>query len=87
MTKRHCAAFMLLAGLCLAAQAGPGEAFVPAHRSKDGSLVPANVPPLSGGTHMTRRPGKAGVKAHRIVDQRRTALMPPLFAEARPARR
>ncbi len=39
----------------LPAAAGPGDVYVPAHRTADGSWVPANVPPSSGGTRMARK--------------------------------
>ena len=38
------------------ARASPGDVFVPAHRTRDGSFVPPNVAPLSGGSHLARRP-------------------------------
>jgi hypothetical protein len=82
-TARHlvgaCAAMVAMQWQC--AQAGPGEVFVPAHRTKDGSYVPANVPPSSGGTHLATRPHRASPTASRST---RTAFLPPLLGEARP---
>ncbi|MDQ6640007.1 MAG: hypothetical protein M3Z15_10145, partial [Pseudomonadota bacterium] len=54
----------LLTALAPAANAAPGDFFVPAHRTRDGHYVPPNVPPLSGGTHLARRPSRGGA-AHR----------------------
>jgi hypothetical protein len=70
------------------AEAAPGDAFVPAHRTKDGHYVPANVPPLSGGTHLARRPGRSAV-AHRPAKHRAVRIRSavPMFVEARPVRR
>jgi hypothetical protein len=61
------------------ARAAPGDAFVPAHRTRDGHYVPPNVPPLSGGTHAVRRPSR-GTTAHRPAGAK---LAPPLLVEAR----
>jgi hypothetical protein len=65
------------------AGAAPGDVFVPAHRTRDGHYVPANVPPLSGGTHLARRPGR-GTAANRHV---RAKGAVPLLVDARPIRR
>ena len=65
------------------ARAAPGDVFVPAHRTHDGHYVPPNVPPLSGGTHLARRPSRA-TAAHRHARAKRAA---PLLVEARPVRR
>jgi hypothetical protein len=73
----------LAAALSPDAGAAPGDVFVPAHRTRDGHYVPANVPPLSGGTHLARRPGR-GTAAHRQVRAKRAV---PLLADARPIRR
>ena len=63
--------------------AAPGDVFVPAHRTRDGHYVPANVPPLSGGTYLARRPSR-GAAAHRQVRAKRAV---PMFVEARAIRR
>jgi hypothetical protein len=64
--------------------AAPGDVFVPAHRTRDGHYVPPNVPPLSGGTHLARRPTR-----HRAVAPRaaKAKLAPPLLVDAPPVRR
>jgi len=64
-------------------RAAPGDVFVPAHRTRDGHYVPANVPPVSAGTHPARRPSRAPA-AHRNAG---TKLAPPLLVEAREIRR
>jgi hypothetical protein len=66
---------------CVAARASDGAGYVPAHRTKDGHYVPANVPPSSAATGTARRSG-AGKRA-----RTQAALLPPLLAEARPLRR
>jgi len=80
-----CASLALLAS---AAHAAPGDAVVPAHRTRDGHWVPANVPPLSGGTHLSRRPGR-GASGHRVAHApaRTRDLLPPLLVDAQPIRR
>jgi hypothetical protein len=86
MTKTLLLLFCALA-VCGLARAADGEAVVPAHRTEDGSLVPANVPPASGGTHLARRPGKSGRAAPaRASPAARAAAMPPIFTEAPPMR-
>lgn len=64
-------------------RAAPGDFFVPAHRTRDGHYVPPNVPPLSGGTHLARRPGRGAI-AHRHA---RAKAPVPLFVGARAVRR
>ncbi len=64
-------------------RAAPGDVFVPAHRTRDGHYVPPNVPPLSGGTYLARRPSR-GSAAHRHARAKRTV---PMFVEARAVRR
>ena len=70
----------------------PGEVVVPAHRTRDGHWVPANVPPISSGTRLSRRPGRS-TKGHRPARSSARAaagtqrLMPPLLVEAQPVRR
>jgi len=80
-----CASLALLAS---AASAAPGDLVVPAHRTRDGHWVPANVPPLSGGTHLSHRPGR-GSAAHRLAPApvHAQSLMPPLLVDAQPIRR
>ena len=65
------------------AHSAPGDVFVPAHRTRDGQYVPANVPPLSAGTHSVRRPARGAV-AQRPSGAK---LAPPLLVEAREVRR
>jgi hypothetical protein len=68
--------------------AAPGDVVVPAHRTKDGQWVPANVPPASGGTHLARRPTRGGTTTHQATPARPTQnLLPPLLVEAQPIRR
>ena len=62
-------------------RAAPGDIYVPAHRTRDGHYVPANVPPISAGTHPARRPSR-GAAAHGNAK-----LAPPLLVEAREVRR
>jgi hypothetical protein len=86
------AASALLVSALPDAQAAPGDVVVPAHRTRDGHWVPANVPPISGGTHLARRPARSA-KAHRTsrsstpAPARSQRLMPPLLVEAQPVRR
>ena len=70
--------------LSVDAFAAPGDVFVPAHRTRDGHYVPPNVPPLSGGTHLARRPTRHRVAAPRHA---KAKLAPPLLVEARPVLR
>ena len=65
------------------AHSAPGDVFVPAHRTRDGQYVPANVPPLSAGTHSARRPARGAVAQR----QSGAKLAPPLLVEAREVRR
>ncbi len=78
---------LLLAAAWPAAQAASGDVVVPAHRTKDGSYVPANVPPSSGGTHYARRPGKRSVAHAAAARSEPNAIAVPLFAQARTVRR
>jgi len=77
-----------LALLASASHAAPGDVVVPAHQTRDGHWVPANVPPLSGGTHLSNRPAR-GANVHRIAHApaRTQHLMPPLLVDAQPIRR
>ncbi len=86
--------FMTLAASALAwaaiaghAVAAPGDVFVPAHRTRDGSYVPPNVAPLSGGNHIARRPSRGRAVPHRSVVAPRSGIASPLFVAARPLRR
>jgi hypothetical protein len=79
-------AFSLLALIADGAPAAPGDVVVPAHRTRDGHWVPANVPPMSGGTYVARRPTR-GVAARRQANPERPQLAPPLLVEAQPVRR
>ena len=65
--------------------AAPGDAVIPAHRTRSGAYVPASVPPMSSGTRLAHAPKSA--KAHRADDDPAPAPLVPLFAEARPIRR
>jgi len=75
-------------GSVLPAAAGPGDVYVPAHRTADGSWVPANVPPSSGGTRPARKLPVRSAKppaAPAAVPASPTA--PPLIVAAEPIRR
>ena len=83
-----------LAVAASAAYAAPGDVVVPAHRTKDGQWVPANVPPSSGKTTPARRPARATATTKRqAASTQETApthaapLLPPLLSEAQPVRR
>jgi hypothetical protein len=83
-TARQLFALCALAtAFCPDARAAPGDVVVPAHRTRDGHYAPANVPPLSAGTHLARRPSR-GAAAHRQVRAKRAV---PLLVDARPLRR
>jgi hypothetical protein len=79
-----CAVFLTMSGP--AAQAASGDVVVPAHRTRDGTWVPANVPPSSGGTHLARRPAKRFTARipSRVASE---AVAVPIFAQARALRR
>jgi hypothetical protein len=86
MSPRSVFCALLVFGSCVAAQASPGDPFVPAHRTQDGHYVPANVPPLSGGTHLARNPGSATV--HKTPRQAHAAgVAPSSYTDARPVAR
>jgi hypothetical protein len=92
--KHARSAWMFLAcSVALPAVAGPGDVYVPAHRTANGLWVPANVPPSSGGTRMARKlPARsAKVPAPSPTPASGTATaspaMPPLFVAAEPVRR
>jgi hypothetical protein len=70
---------------CGPALAGAGDVYVPAHRSRDGTFVPANVPTSSGGTRAAARLGRSG--ADRAAAKRpRNGTVAPIFVNARPVR-
>jgi hypothetical protein len=74
--------------LCIWAEpslAAPGDAVIPAHRTRSGAYVPASVPPMSAGTRLAHAPKSA--KAPRADDYSTPTPLVPLFAEARPIRR
>ena len=83
------AALALLA--CCAAlpvAAGPGDVYVPAHRTADGSWVPANVPPSSGGTRMVRKlPVRTAKPPAATATSSASPPAPPLLVTAEPIRR
>ena len=85
------AALMVMAcGTAFPAAAGPGDVYVPAHRTANGLWVPANVPPSSGGTRMARKPTARPAKAPAATTpapSTASAAMPPLFVAAEPIRR
>ena len=63
-------------------RAAPGDVYVPAHRTRDGHYVPANVPPSSARTRVSSRPSRnAAAPKHA-----NSKLAPPLLVEAREAR-
>ena len=83
-----------------AASAAPGDVVVPAHRTKDGQWVPANVPPTSGKTSVARRPTRVAAATKRqtaspqssiptqdVASPHSEPLLPPLLVEAQPIRR
>ena len=67
--------------------ASAGDVLVPAHRTRDGSYVPANVAPNSSGSYVARRPGKRMAKRTSQPRAANAALVPPLLANAQPIRR
>ena len=80
-------AALAITALLLSGAAAAGDVLVPAHRTRDGSYVPANVAPNSSGSYLARRPGKGhGAPAARS-SQAKPALVPPLLANAQPVRR
>jgi len=82
-------ASVALLALCIWAEpslAAPGDAVIPAHRTRSGAYVPASVPPMSSGTRLAQAPRKSS-KAPRAEDYSTPTPLVPLFAEARPIRR
>ena len=74
--------------------AAPGDVVVPAHRTKDGQWVPANVPPTSGKTTIARRPTRvtastklSPASTQEAASTQHAPLMPPLLVNAQPIRR
>jgi hypothetical protein len=91
--KPHVLVFALLGGAAaLPAAAGPGDVYVPAHRTANGLWVPANVPPSSGGTRMAKKLPARAAKAPAAApsgspSDTPSATMPPIFVAAEPIRR
>jgi hypothetical protein len=82
------AALVLAAcGTALSAAAGPGDVYVPAHRTADGHWVPANVPTSSGGTRMAKKLPARSAKAPAPAPTAASPMLPPLFVDAEPIRR
>ena len=79
-------AFVVAALLC-AGEASAGDVLVPAHRTRDGSYVPANVAPNSSGSYLARRPGKGSRAPASSRPAARSVLVPPLLANAQPIRK
>ena len=77
---------LLLGVIAEHAEAAPGDVVIPAHRARDGTLIPPNVPPSSGGTTMPLvAKGKAHKRTSRPTSRGRPAAAPvPMFVEARP---
>ena len=83
-----------LAAATLAASAAPGDVVVPAHRTKDGQWVPANVAPSSARTSTTRRPAHGATTSRRrpastsdAASTQHEPLLPPLLVNAQEIRR
>lgn len=73
-------ALLALPGMdALAAQ---GDVYVPAHRTRDGTLVPANVPPSSGGTRIATSLAH-GAASRTTSRSFRNAIVAPIFVQAR----
>jgi hypothetical protein len=90
MKHAHAALLVLACGAVLPALAGPGDVYVPAHRTANGLWVPANVPPSSGGTRPARKlPARSAKVPAAAPASPSTAspAMPPLFVAADPIRR
>ena len=88
-TSRRAALALLACCAALPVAAGPGDVYVPAHRTADGQWVPANVPPSSGGTRMAKKPAtRTAVRPPASSATANAAsAMPPLFVAAEPIRR
>jgi len=75
-------------GSALPVAAGPGDVYVPAHRTADGSWVPANVPPSSGGTRPARKlPVRSAKPLAAPATSPASPTAPPLIVAAEPIRR
>jgi len=82
------AALVLLGcGSALPATAGPGDVYVPAHRTANGLWVPANVPPSSGGTRMVPKLTARSARPPAAPTSKAPPSVPPLFVAAEPIRR
>lgn len=68
---------------CGPVRAGSGDVYVPAHRSKDGTFVPANVPTSSGGTHGVARLGHSSTGRHASSGRQRNGVVAPIFVNAK----
>jgi len=68
------------------ALAGPGDVVIPAHRTSDGTAVPASVPTTSGGTYLPiARRGKIARQALRPTSRGGSTARPvPIFSSAAP---
>jgi hypothetical protein len=76
------AAFIALGGF---AHAKDRAFYVPAHRTKDGSYAPPNVPPNSAAAAPAREPAAAHLlRADRHRTKHRPKYVPPLFVQAPP---
>jgi hypothetical protein len=73
---------IVIAGSCIDAQAAQGDVYVPAHRTRDGSFVPANVPPSSGGTRIAMSLGRRA-PGHAAGRSFRNAIVAPIFVQAK----
>jgi len=82
-------AALAIAACCtaLSAAAGPGDVYVPAHRTSDGHWVPANVPTSSGGTRMAKKLPARSTKVPAATPTAASPMLPPLFVDADPIRR
>jgi len=80
-------ALVVVAAVLCCDLASAGDVLVPAHRTRDGSYVPANVAPNSSGSYLARRPGKGMSKRTSQPRVTNAALIPPLLANAQPIRR
>ena len=85
---KHAAYAALALAACMAwaaADAAPGDVYVPAHRTANGLWVPANVPTSSGGTRMT--PKLRSAKPSALPPATPSATVSPLLVAAEPIRR
>jgi hypothetical protein len=82
---------VLIVAACIAlgsiAHAKDQAFYVPAHRTKDGSYAPPNVPPNSAAATAARGPAAAHLSRadrHRTKHRHRPKYVPPLFVHAPP---